>query len=204
MNDRLHYQLLQSEVFCDYKTLDWDLFLIPGCMTPNVSTLLSRELVPSSLLNWVSPVSIKPPPPPLLKCVVWNRYRRNKLKINRIKINQLPSSMLFKVEGLNFSLKIFIQFFVFLFPLFGDAKRCFAFSCPAIGNKKHDVKKQQQQNNLWLELHFFHMPMVMYTTVGWSGNHGEWWSFQKGILMTQNISTIIMISKYQYYNNDRK
>ena len=44
-----------------------------------------------------------------------------------------------------FSLNIFTHGFVFLSPLFGDTNLCFAFSCSAIGNKGHDVKKQQQQ-----------------------------------------------------------
>ena len=42
-----------------------------------------------------------------------------------------------------FSLKIFTHGFVFLSPLLGDTNLCFTFSCPAIGNKKRDVKKQQ-------------------------------------------------------------
>ena len=45
----------------------------------------------------------------------------------------------------NFSLKIFTHGFVFLSPLFGDTNLCFTFSCPAIVNKKRDVKKQQQK-----------------------------------------------------------
>ena len=49
---------------------------------------------------------------------------------------------------------MFIHVFVFLSPLFGDTNLCFAFSCPAIENKKHDMKKQQQKNNVRLELHF--------------------------------------------------
>ena len=96
---------------------------------------------------------------------------------------------------------MFTHGFVFLSPLFGDTNLCFAFGCPAIGNKKHDVKKQQQYN-LRLELHFFHIPMVIYTSV-WCGlgNHGEWWSLTlnanetKGILMTQNI---ILFSLYLF------
>ena len=44
-----------------------------------------------------------------------------------------------------FSLKIFTHGFVFLSPLLRDTNLCFTFSCPAIGNKKRDVKKQQQK-----------------------------------------------------------
>ena len=51
--------------------------------------------------------------------------------------------------------------FVFLSPLFGNTNLCFSFSCPAIGNKKHDVKKQQKKSNLRLELQFFHKLMVI-------------------------------------------
>ena len=52
-----------------------------------------------------------------------------------------------------------MQGFVFFSPLFGDTNLCFALSCPAIGNKKHDVKKQQQ-NNLRLILHFIHIVLL--------------------------------------------
>ena len=48
--------------------------------------------------------------------------------------------------------------FVFFSPLFGETNLCFALSCPAIGNKKHDVKKQQ--NNLRLILHFIHIVLL--------------------------------------------
>lgn len=82
----------------------------------------------------------------------------------------------FEYGGIKFFLKnVYPCFFFFLSPLFGDTNPCFALSCPAIENKKHDMKKQQQKNNLRLELNFFHKLMVIYTTttVGWSGNHGE-------------------------------
>ena len=90
---------------------------------------------------------------------------------------------------------MFIHVFVFLSLLFGDTNPCFAFSCPAIENKKHDMEKQQQKNNLRLELHFFHKLTVIYTTVGWSGNHGEWWSLTLNANETKGYSND---TKYMY------
>ena len=97
-----------------------------------------------------------------------NKYKTYEFKTS---INQLPSSILLRVLSLNLFLNKWTHFCGLNRPPFlGDTNLCLDTS-PAIGNKKHDVKKNCGKNYILSILHCW-KPMVIYSAADWSCKYG--------------------------------